>query len=89
MFNAGHGPFVTYLRRFGLCSHERCVCNDKGDTAQYATDCPVTKPFHFIKSSAENLSTCCENIVQNKRSQAQLMNIMKIRHERRHDTIIH
>ncbi|GBM86115.1 hypothetical protein AVEN_167771-1 [Araneus ventricosus] len=26
---SGHGPFVTYLHRFGLCSHDRCVCGDK------------------------------------------------------------
>ncbi|GBM98262.1 hypothetical protein AVEN_168789-1 [Araneus ventricosus] len=32
---------------------------------------------------AENLSTWCENIVQDKRSLARLMNIMKILHERR------
>ncbi|GBN39064.1 hypothetical protein AVEN_179065-1, partial [Araneus ventricosus] len=31
---------------------------------------------------AENLSTWCENIVQDKRSLARLMNIMKILHER-------
>ncbi|GBM95421.1 hypothetical protein AVEN_222851-1 [Araneus ventricosus] len=29
-FIAGHGPFVTCLHRFGLCSHDRCVCDDKG-----------------------------------------------------------
>ncbi|GBN36398.1 hypothetical protein AVEN_5506-1, partial [Araneus ventricosus] len=62
----GHVPFVTYLHRFVFCLHERCVCGANGDTNHYATDCPVTKPFHFTKPSAENLSTWCENIVQNK-----------------------
>ncbi|GBO01529.1 hypothetical protein AVEN_70277-1 [Araneus ventricosus] len=61
---------------------------NKGDPDHYATDCPVTKPFYFMKPSAENLSTWCENIVQNKRSLAQLMNIMKILHQRRHDILI-
>ncbi|GBM77108.1 hypothetical protein AVEN_77626-1 [Araneus ventricosus] len=87
-FITGHGPFVTYLHRFGLCSHHRCVCGAKGDPNHYATVCPVTKPFHFKKPSAENLSTWCENIVQNKRSLARLMIIMKILHERRHDMIM-
>ncbi|GBM33589.1 hypothetical protein AVEN_181834-1 [Araneus ventricosus] len=31
---------------------------------------PVTKPFHFMKTRAENLSTWYENVVQNKRSLA-------------------
>ncbi|GBN31109.1 Cytochrome P450 4C1 [Araneus ventricosus] len=56
--------------RFDLCSHDGCVCGDKGDPNHYATDYPLTKPFHFMKPGAENLSTWCENIVQNKRSLA-------------------
>ncbi|GBM87133.1 hypothetical protein AVEN_110013-1 [Araneus ventricosus] len=87
-FITGHGPFVTYLHGFGLWSHDRCVCGAKGDPNHYATIFPVTKPFHFTKTSAENLSTWCENIVQDKRSRARLMNIMKIHHERRHDIIM-
>ncbi|GBM05243.1 hypothetical protein AVEN_181627-1 [Araneus ventricosus] len=77
-FITGHEPFVTYLHRFGLCSHDRCVCGDIGDPNHIATDCPVTKPFNFIKPSAGNLSMWCENIVQNKRSLTRLMSIMKI-----------
>ncbi|GBL78305.1 hypothetical protein AVEN_56699-1 [Araneus ventricosus] len=84
----GHEPLVTYLHMFSLRSHDCCVCSDKGDPDHYATDCPLTKPFHFIKQIAKNPSTWCENIVQNKRSLARLMNIMKILHERRHDVII-
>ncbi|GBN27413.1 hypothetical protein AVEN_58715-1 [Araneus ventricosus] len=56
-FIAGHGPFVTYLGRLGLSSHNRCVCGAKGDPNHYATVCPVTKPFHSTKPSAGNLST--------------------------------
>ncbi|GBO28466.1 hypothetical protein AVEN_236372-1 [Araneus ventricosus] len=66
-FITGHGPFVTYLHRFGLCSHDRCVCCAKGDPNHYATVCLVTKPFRSTKPSAENLSTWCENIVQDRR----------------------
>ncbi|GBN28654.1 hypothetical protein AVEN_209726-1 [Araneus ventricosus] len=51
-FITGHGPFVTYLHRFGLCSHDRCVCGAKGDSNHYATIFPVTKPFHSTKPSA-------------------------------------
>ncbi|GBM89959.1 hypothetical protein AVEN_43399-1 [Araneus ventricosus] len=65
-FVTGHGPVVTYLHRFGLCSHDRYVCGDEGDPNHYAAVCPVTKPFHFTMPSAENLSTWCENIVQEK-----------------------
>ncbi|GBO15025.1 hypothetical protein AVEN_167640-1, partial [Araneus ventricosus] len=83
-----HGPFVTYLQRFGLCSHDQCVCGDGGDPNHYATVCPVTKPFHFTKPGAGNLSTWCENIVRDKRSLARLKSIMKILHERRHDIIM-
>ncbi|GBM19517.1 hypothetical protein AVEN_273463-1, partial [Araneus ventricosus] len=66
---------------------DRCVCSAKGDPNHCATVCPVTKPFPFTKPSAENLSTWCENIVQDERSVARLMNIMKILHGRRHDII--
>ncbi|GBN76610.1 hypothetical protein AVEN_8001-1 [Araneus ventricosus] len=54
----GHESFVTYLHMFRLCSHDLCVCGDKGDPNHYAADCPATKPFRFMKPSAENLSTC-------------------------------
>ncbi|GBM06296.1 hypothetical protein AVEN_208981-1 [Araneus ventricosus] len=77
---------ITKLKdRIGLCSHDRYVCGAKSDPNHYATVCPVTKPFHFTNPSAKNLSTWCENIVQDRRSLARLMNIMKILHERRHD----
>ncbi|GBM16396.1 hypothetical protein AVEN_129718-1 [Araneus ventricosus] len=84
-FITGHGPFVTYLHRFGLCSHGRYVC---GDPNHYATVCPVTKPFHFTKPSAEKLSTWCENIDQDKRFLSRLLSIMKILHGRRHGIIM-
>ncbi|GBL85398.1 hypothetical protein AVEN_34590-1 [Araneus ventricosus] len=86
--NSSHGPFVTYLYKFGLYSHDRCVCGAEGDPNHYATVCPVTKLFHFTKPSAGNLLLWCENIVQVKRSLARLMNIMKILHERRQDIIM-
>ncbi|GBN98516.1 hypothetical protein AVEN_192514-1 [Araneus ventricosus] len=84
----GHGPFVTYLHRFGLCSHDRWICGAKGDPNHHATACPVTKPFHFTKPNAENFSTWCGNIVQDKRFLGRLMCIMKIFHEQRHDIIM-
>ncbi|GBL95397.1 hypothetical protein AVEN_154800-1 [Araneus ventricosus] len=87
-FITGHGSLATYLHRFGLCSQDRCVCGDKGDPNHNITDCSVTKPFHFMKPRTEILSTWCENIAQNKRFLARLLNITKILHERRHDIII-
>ncbi|GBN78677.1 hypothetical protein AVEN_9144-1 [Araneus ventricosus] len=86
-FITGQEAFVTYLHRFGLCSHDRCVCGAKGDPNHYTTVCPVTKHFNFTKPSAENLSTWCENIVHNRRSLARLMNIMKILHGRRREGV--
>ncbi|GBN41313.1 hypothetical protein AVEN_18369-1 [Araneus ventricosus] len=53
-------------------------CGDKSDPNHYATVRSVTKPFHLWKPSAENLSTWCENTVQDKRSLARRMNIIKI-----------
>ncbi|GBM47587.1 hypothetical protein AVEN_77027-1 [Araneus ventricosus] len=82
---AALSPLVFYrpstLLGFDLCSHDRCVCGAKGDSNHYATVCPVTKPFHFTKPSAESLSTWCKNTDQEKRSLARLMNIMKILHD--------
>ncbi|GBL95082.1 hypothetical protein AVEN_188823-1 [Araneus ventricosus] len=57
----GHGSFVTCLYRFGLCPHDRCACEGKGDS-----DCHVKKNYHFTKPSVGNLSTWCEHIVQSK-----------------------
>ncbi|GBM76057.1 hypothetical protein AVEN_153308-1 [Araneus ventricosus] len=90
----GHSPLQIKERtwavrdKFGLCSHDRCVCGAKGDPNHCATVCSVTKPFYFTKPSAEDLSTWCVNIVQDKISLTRLMNIMKILLERRHDVIM-
>ncbi|GBO44143.1 hypothetical protein AVEN_135864-1 [Araneus ventricosus] len=49
-FITGHGPFVTYLPRLGLFSHDRCVCGAEGDPNHYATVCPVSiegDPNHY------------------------------------------
>ncbi|GBM34238.1 hypothetical protein AVEN_60579-1 [Araneus ventricosus] len=54
-FITGHRPFVTYLHRFGLCSHDQCVCGAEGDPNHFVTVFPVAKPFHFTKPRAENL----------------------------------
>ncbi|CAL1262108.1 unnamed protein product, partial [Larinioides sclopetarius] len=74
--------------RFGLCSHDYCVCGAKRDPNHYATDCPMTKHFHFTKPSAENLSTWYEKIVNDKRSFVRIMCIMKILHEWLQDIIM-
>ncbi|GBO04740.1 hypothetical protein AVEN_172185-1, partial [Araneus ventricosus] len=73
VYSYQHGPFVTYLHRFGLCLRDRCVCVDNGDPDHYATVFLMTKSFHLMKTSAENLWTWCENIAQNKRSLARLV----------------
>ncbi|GBM59433.1 hypothetical protein AVEN_174415-1 [Araneus ventricosus] len=58
--SSGRGIFVTYLHRFRLCSHDRCVCSDKGGPDHYATNCPgrsgiKSKEFEDVPISSREI----------------------------------
>ncbi|GBM33779.1 hypothetical protein AVEN_183038-1 [Araneus ventricosus] len=83
-FMTGHGPFVTYLHRFGFCSRDRCVCGDKGDPNHYATVCPVTNPFISRSQVLKNFRRGVKILSKTKDPWHDSC-ITKIQHERRHD----
>ncbi|GBM54002.1 hypothetical protein AVEN_228755-1 [Araneus ventricosus] len=51
MFVTGYGPFLSYLLRFNLRTHDNCSCGEKGDPIHYATKCPFTLSWHFQTST--------------------------------------
>ncbi|GBL87832.1 hypothetical protein AVEN_192017-1 [Araneus ventricosus] len=47
MFVTGHGPFLSYLHRFNLRTHDNCSCGENGDPMHHATKCRFTLSWHF------------------------------------------
>ncbi|XP_035205447.1 uncharacterized protein LOC118180467 [Stegodyphus dumicola] len=46
-FLTGHGPFLTYLFRFGLSNNEQCKCGVTGTPDHYVFNCSLTSAFHL------------------------------------------
>ncbi|GBM84968.1 hypothetical protein AVEN_49177-1 [Araneus ventricosus] len=52
LFFTGHGPFLSYLKRFNLASTANCPCGNTNSTpSRYATECILTASFHMTKPS--------------------------------------
>ncbi|GBN03159.1 hypothetical protein AVEN_78173-1 [Araneus ventricosus] len=52
-FATGHGPFPSYLKRFGLHSTDYCGCGETGNPLRYATRCPLTLSYHYKEPSPQ------------------------------------
>ncbi|GBM43947.1 hypothetical protein AVEN_251646-1 [Araneus ventricosus] len=52
-FATGHGPFPSYLKRFGLHSTDYCGCGEIGNPLHYATRCPLTLSYHHKEPSPQ------------------------------------
>ncbi|GBN59877.1 hypothetical protein AVEN_143429-1 [Araneus ventricosus] len=52
-FATGHGPFPSYLKRFGLHSTDYCGCGEIGNPLRYATRCPLTLSYHYKEPSPQ------------------------------------
>ncbi|GBN06137.1 hypothetical protein AVEN_19594-1 [Araneus ventricosus] len=52
-FATGHGPFPSYLKRFGLHSTDYCACGEIGNPLHYATRCPLTLSYHHKEPSPQ------------------------------------
>lgn len=51
-----HGPFPSYLNRFGLANSANCVCGDIGDPEHYMHYCRLTQQYH-LRKPANNSKT--------------------------------
>ncbi|GBL84713.1 hypothetical protein AVEN_191157-1 [Araneus ventricosus] len=52
-FATGHGPFHSYLKRFGFQSTAYCGCREIGNPLHYATRCPLTLSYHHKEPSPQ------------------------------------
>ncbi|GBM64735.1 hypothetical protein AVEN_129106-1 [Araneus ventricosus] len=52
-FATGHGPFPSYLKRFGLHSTDYCRCGEIGNPLHYATRWPLTLSYHHKEPSPQ------------------------------------
>ncbi|GBO42338.1 hypothetical protein AVEN_182306-1 [Araneus ventricosus] len=46
-FITGHGPFPSYLFRFGKHTDNCCACGEFGTSLHYATKCRITLYYHL------------------------------------------
>ncbi|GBM14315.1 hypothetical protein AVEN_128372-1 [Araneus ventricosus] len=53
IFATGHGPFLTYLKRFKIRNSDSCGCGNLGNTLHCATSCLFTTSYHLTKPSAD------------------------------------
>ncbi|GBO11168.1 hypothetical protein AVEN_74793-1 [Araneus ventricosus] len=77
MFVPGHGPFLSYLHRFNLRTHDNCSCGEKGDPMHYATKCRFTLSWHFQTPTVSLKLQWLENILSNNLSRTRLRFLMR------------
>ncbi|KFM62413.1 Hypothetical protein in type-1 retrotransposable element, partial [Stegodyphus mimosarum] len=53
-FFSGHGPFNSYLYRFGLSDTDLCTCGMLGDPDHFIFHCELTSNFHMKKPSDQH-----------------------------------
>lgn len=46
-FLSGHGPFLTYYKRFDIRQSDQCTCGQVGSADHYLFHCPLTKLWHL------------------------------------------
>lgn len=81
-FLTGHGPFLTYLKRFKIKSDDNCPCGaGTGDPDHYVFDCGLTAKFQLTKPTEENKTNWFNNVYNNNRSVALIINSIKISNE--------
>ncbi|GBN30928.1 hypothetical protein AVEN_183436-1 [Araneus ventricosus] len=52
-FATGHGPFPSYLKRFGLHPTDYCGCGEIGNPLHYATRWPLILSYHHKEPSPQ------------------------------------
>lgn len=67
IFATDHGPFPSYLSKFGRTDSDCCTCGEYGNSIHYVTKCTLTAAFHLRKSSQISSSSWFKLILQNPR----------------------
>ncbi|GBM13169.1 hypothetical protein AVEN_64373-1 [Araneus ventricosus] len=77
MFVTGRWPFLSYLHRFNLRTHDNCSCAEEGDPMHYATKCRFTLSWHFQTPTVSLKLQWLKKILTNNLSRTQLRLLMR------------
>lgn len=73
----GHGPFLSYLKKFGKAETDQCVCGGgKGDSMHYLLKCPLTQKWHLKPPTAENKKVWLNSLSYNKTVQNKVKQLL-------------
>ncbi|GBL72664.1 hypothetical protein AVEN_116317-1, partial [Araneus ventricosus] len=75
-FATGHGPFPSYLKRFGLHSTDYCGCGEIGNPLHYATRCPLTLSYHHKEPSPQFIVHWWKSALSRKLSRRNIDNLI-------------
>ncbi|GBM91222.1 hypothetical protein AVEN_211513-1 [Araneus ventricosus] len=62
----GHGPFPSYLFRFGKHPDNCCACGEPGTPHQYATKCHLTLSYHVRCPADQYLEAWMKSITNHR-----------------------
>lgn len=66
-FLTGHGPFLTYLKKFQKIEKEECVCGEGvGNSQHYLLYCPLTTKWHVRTPTELNKELWVKSLIKNK-----------------------
>ncbi|GBM24507.1 hypothetical protein AVEN_254020-1 [Araneus ventricosus] len=75
-FAAGHGPFPSYLKRFGLHSTDYPGCGKIGNPLHCATRCPLTLSYHHKEPSPQFIVHWWKSALSSRRNIDHLITFM-------------
>ncbi|GBL95610.1 hypothetical protein AVEN_24818-1 [Araneus ventricosus] len=76
-FFTGHGPFLSYLKRFNLALTANCPCaNTNGTPLHYATECILTASFHMTKPAQQHELIWFRYVASNKGSRLKIQRLL-------------
>ncbi|GBN42143.1 hypothetical protein AVEN_247290-1 [Araneus ventricosus] len=76
MFATRHGPFPTYVKRFGLRTTDCCGCGEMRTPLHFATSCRLTSSYHFTKHSNDLEHLWWERVLNNPLSRIQIRKLI-------------
>ncbi|GBN33807.1 hypothetical protein AVEN_128332-1 [Araneus ventricosus] len=75
-FATSHGPFPSYLKRFGLHSTDYCGCGERENPLHYATRCPLTLSYHHKEPSPQFIVHWWKSALSRKLSRRNIDNLI-------------
>ncbi|GBM38320.1 hypothetical protein AVEN_158349-1 [Araneus ventricosus] len=65
-FITGHGPFPSYLFRFGKHPDNYCACGEPGTPFHYATKCRLTLSYHLKCPADQHIEAWLKSITNHR-----------------------